>query len=56
MELCSDLLWLDLIVIAAEPHSILPLGVIILTPQCGVLPVSNLRALGTSAVGFQLSL
>lgn len=37
-------------VFAAEPHSILPLGLIILTPQCGVLPVSDLRGLGTSAI------
>ncbi|KAG0558812.1 hypothetical protein M758_10G053300 [Ceratodon purpureus] len=37
-------------VIAGEPHSFLPIGIIILTPQCGVLPVSDLRALATSAV------
>lgn len=37
-------------VIAAEPHSVLPIGIVVLTPQSGVLPVSNLRALATSAV------
>lgn len=37
---------------AAEPHSLLPIGIIVLTPQSGVLPISNLRSLATSAVSF----
>ncbi|KAG0557484.1 hypothetical protein KC19_11G134200 [Ceratodon purpureus] len=37
-------------VIAAEPHSVLPLGIVILTPQSGVLPVNKLRALASNAV------
>lgn len=37
-------------VIAAEPHSVFPLGIVVLTPQSGVLPVKKLRALATSAV------
>ncbi|XP_024360450.1 diacylglycerol O-acyltransferase 2 [Physcomitrium patens] len=37
-------------VIAAEPHSVLPIGIVVLTPQSGILPVNNLRALASSAV------
>lgn len=37
-------------VIAAEPHSVLPIGIVVLTPQSGVLPVNKLRALASSAV------
>jgi hypothetical protein len=51
---CSNLVWLEWTVIAGEPHSFLPIGIVILTPQCGVLPVSDLRALATSAVSFPL--
>lgn len=39
-------------VIAAEPHSVLPIGIVILTPQSGVLPVNKLRALASNAVRF----
>jgi len=37
-------------VIAAEPHSVLPIGIVVLTPQSGVLPINNLRALASTAV------
>nr|XP_024394341.1 diacylglycerol O-acyltransferase 2-like isoform X2 [Physcomitrium patens] len=37
-------------VFAAEPHSLLPIGIIALQPLSGNLPVPNLRALATSAV------
>jgi 1-acyl-sn-glycerol-3-phosphate acyltransferase len=37
-------------VIAAEPHSVLPLGVLLFTPQCGIFPVPKVRGLASKAI------
>lgn len=37
-------------VIAAEPHSVLPLGIIVFTPQIGKCPWSQVRALSSKAI------
>jgi hypothetical protein len=44
--------WFGWAVIAAEPHSVLPIGIVVLTPQSGVLPINNLRALASTAVSY----
>ncbi|KAG0614907.1 hypothetical protein M758_5G000200 [Ceratodon purpureus] len=37
-------------VIVAEPHSVLPLGIIAFTPQIGVFPIPKIRALSSKAI------
>lgn len=39
-------------VIAAEPHSVLPLGIVVLTAHSGFLPLTKLRCLASSAIFY----